>query len=107
MNSKVQHNVGDFVVVMYKCKKTSFHFVGEIKGIDVDDGILYEVTFLTKLPSKNSLWKFKFPDKKDWDYVSAEDIVTVLTTPSHDSSGCTKHTSQLLVFDTDLSMYFP
>ena len=97
--------VEDFVIVCYKTSNKSSHFAGKVVSIDLNgESNCFEINFLTKMPSKNRLFKFVFPQREDTDFVGMEDIVLVLSKPVF---GSTKRTSEMLLFEDDLSEYFP
>ncbi|KAB0792960.1 hypothetical protein PPYR_12580 [Photinus pyralis] len=93
---KLEICANDFVIVKYPLKKTIKYYVGQVEKIESDE---FFVNFLKKT-SRN---KFLFPEKRDEDSVSQEDMVIKLPNPL--MSGGTERVAKQYCFDFDFSPY--
>lgn len=89
--------IADFVIVIYRLKKSVKHFVGQIDKIENEN---YHVNFL----KRGDTTFFFSPDKKDEDICKKEDIVLRLPKPS--LQGGTERAIAKLIFDFDFSNFY-
>lgn len=68
--------IGDYVLVKFPMKKTSVHYVGKIEEMENNN---FTINFMRLTKFKNT---FCYPDIKDVSWITRNDIITKLPTPT-------------------------
>lgn len=84
------------LLLKYPLKKRIKYYVGQVEKIEAEE---YIVNYLKKIANE----KFLFPEKRDEDLITKDNIVTRLPVPF--TSGGTERASKIWCFKYDFSPY--